>query len=342
MRFRRPGFALLALPACLLAAQEPDPRYTDVRVALVPQAEGIVIDGRCDDPGWRTAVWSEGFVLFGKSGAPVAGTRFAAARVGDRLVFAVRCDEPLKVLSHDLQERDSMTVFADDHVELFIDPHHDHRHYQHVAVNVSGSIYDEQDKDRGWNCDFRSAVATYAGGWSVEISLAMADLGIRPGEDGVLGFNVCRWRNLGGEAAEWSKTIGGFHDPVRFGHLVFGDVDTVIASEERLRLDERFGRIVLDGPPESSLRVSAACSRSSGERLIAAVAAVPAPTQTGKLSAFLAASRADAERLASARSHGAEVVEAERAVITRLDGFDESVWSCRVSDLLDRASAPGR
>jgi len=117
-------------------------------------------------------------------------------------------------------------IWYEDAVELFIDPHFDHRDYVHIGINSLGvtsdhSISTERGREEAWNADAEVAAHVGADFWSLEYRL---DLGQRevpqPSSGDVWGFNFVRvFRGV--EYSQWVRTYEGGHRPDEFGLLVF-------------------------------------------------------------------------------------------------------------------------
>ena len=212
---------LLAVPAARLPA-DTHPIY----VYPCPKVDGPVrLDGRLDEPCWQRAPVVSGFTLFQKRTAVDPQTSFRVVHDDANLYFGIVFDEPLaaKLAKTPPDAHDSGTAFRRECVELFVDPRHDHAEYYQFAVSLTETIYDARAMDPTWNSRLRVATRLGKTSWTMELALPMADLGVKRLRAGtVIGFNVCRDREIGPERqwSHWAVVDGGFHDPVRFAHLV--------------------------------------------------------------------------------------------------------------------------
>lgn len=192
--------------------------------AALPRSEAAVsVDG---DPG--EACWTAAGVVAplqreDGGGESTAATRVLALAAPDALLLAATCPEPqpeaivAKATVHDAEQ-----VYQDDCLEFFVEPLKGLGDYLHFVVSASGMRYDGRNADKAWNGEWTAATKRTATGWTVEVRIPWATLGLtgppKAGEG--LGFNVCRLRNAAGEPSQWSLTGGSSHQPARFGTLV--------------------------------------------------------------------------------------------------------------------------
>lgn len=198
------------------------------------RAEGrVVVDGKLDDPAWRGTAWTWGFVLLGSGKPARAQTLFATLYDDRNLYVAVECMEPnVKGIIVRHRERDS-SVWFDDAVEVFVAPGRSRSRYFQFVVNAAGVKFDCEGRkfdgistDHSWNGNWLAAAKVGRDSWTVELAIPFSTLGLekpRPWE--VLGFNVCRDRQPGGEGkvfewSSWAPLVKGFHEPENFGLLV--------------------------------------------------------------------------------------------------------------------------
>ena len=107
-------------------------------------------------------------------------------------------------------------VHSDDSVEVFLSPTCD-RSYVQLAANSRGA--QKMSKPVKWDA------AAAAGGnvWTVEIRIDFASLARAPKAGDRWAANFCRVQQRLKEASAWSPTDRSFHQPERFGILVFGE-----------------------------------------------------------------------------------------------------------------------
>ena len=195
----------------------------------------IRMDGRLDEPCWQQSPVVSGFTLFQKRTVVDPQTSFRVVHDDANLYLGIVLDEPLvpKLAKTSPDARDSRTAFRHECIELFIDPRHDHAEYYQFAASLTETIYDARAMDPTWNSRLRVATRLGKTSWTMELALPMAELGVtrlRPGM--VIGFNVCRDREIGPERqwSHWAVVDGGFHDPVRFAHLVLSPTPEQLGS----------------------------------------------------------------------------------------------------------------
>ncbi len=247
--------ASLAAVICvgLCAAVWAEDQY-DIKVYPCPRAYGTVaIDGDLGEADWSRAPLVSGFTFHNK---PELVEPQASLRVmydDTNLYFGVVCDEPrVDKLTPISRARDSREVFHGEAIEIFVDPTHDHGTYYQFGINAAASIYDSFRTETSWSADARAATVLGTDSWTLEVAIPWADMGVKPEAGAVIGFNVCRDRQLGVEKlwANWSQTAANFHDPERFAHAVLSpDAQKLGALEEEYRQGARTGPIVFLGPP---------------------------------------------------------------------------------------------
>jgi len=266
----RTGLALLLLGFVALSgsvAGEPGPlaevwkRFGPPVMRVARPAEPPVIDGKLDDAAWQQA---QGVTLGFLTGRWEKPTQKTEARVlaDDRAIyFAVRCHEaePQRVTA--AGERRDGPLWEGDTIEFFLDPGHreTRRRYAQVIVNPKGAILDSKDGDARWNADLSVKTGSFEGGWTVELAVPMADLGVGGAIPKVWGLNINRQRpELGqiapvkgirghyeklkepgqyreGEDSSWSPTYcHSSHIVQRFGHAVLETGTVEVKPPERL------------------------------------------------------------------------------------------------------------
>jgi hypothetical protein len=122
------------------------------------------VDGVLDDAAWAEAEPAGPFWDF-QTGAP--STHDTTAWMGlhkANVYVAFRCAEAeMEKLTVEPLPPDSMTVYARDHVELFLAPDALKPAYYHFSVDVDGNRHDEMPGNDSWRCDWEAAVADVAG-----------------------------------------------------------------------------------------------------------------------------------------------------------------------------------
>lgn len=179
------------------------------------------LDGVLDDPVWQT---TESAALSVRLWTTAPLTQQTSARVcydDENLYVAVRCHEARMDLLRALHRDASGPVWQDDCVEVFVQPDLGGRwhYYFHAVVNPLGVGWDDYGLQSRWQC----AAGRWEGGWSVEMAIPFSVIGAPAPQTGdCWGVNVTREERPHAETLSWAPVRGGFHEPDRFGRLVFG------------------------------------------------------------------------------------------------------------------------
>lgn len=196
----------------------PTPTVVVKRTATAP-----VIDGRVDEPIWSEATAIS--ILHTNLGDPApVQTEVRLAYDDAKLYIAYLAKEPnVASLKETVTKRDG-PVFYDDSLELFIDPWARRREYFQLSANLLGAQFDAKVNDSGVNLEWSAAGARNADGWSIEVAIPFASLGVEPPKPGTawaINFARNRWVKGEPEYLAWSAPYGGFHRPERFGTIIF-------------------------------------------------------------------------------------------------------------------------
>jgi len=243
--------ALTALAMSMLAGAALAAGDTyDIKVYPCARAQGpITLDGTLDEPSWQAAPLVGSFTYYNRPEMVDPQTFFRVLYDTQRLYFGIVCDEPqMKKVVSVAQARDAREVFASETIEIFVDPKHTHTDYYQFAVNVAGSMYDSRGQDAYWNADIAAGTAMAEDHWTLEFAIPFSDLGIEPQRGALMGFNVCRDRQVvnARQWSNWAQTKANFHDPDRFGHLVLSPTAMQIGQMgAQLRKGDRQGSIVI-------------------------------------------------------------------------------------------------
>jgi hypothetical protein len=185
------------------------------------------IDGRLDDTCWQGVPGAADFQRNDGQGQAREQTRAWLAYDDKNLYVALECQESEPQTLISLVDQDGGEVWRDDSVEVFLDRNHDHQSYTQYVANVAGY---KSGIDRGSGlptAGWQVATGRTAKGWVVEMALPFN--GAAPGPGEMWGLNLCRTRPARPQAepeySSWAYTGGGFHNPEKFGHVVFGSGD---------------------------------------------------------------------------------------------------------------------
>jgi len=218
------------------------PRYT-IRRATSP----VTIDGRMDEPAWKTARSVGDFVFPWRESGKKEQT-VAKMLWDDRCLYvAYRCEDALFWADH--SDRDS-SVWMDDCVEVFTAPNPDQPdNYFNIEMNVRNAFLDQHHPDgpgkevaEEWNSSGIKIATTIDGtlnedsdtdrSWILEAAIPFANFAKvakhtppKPGDVWHLNLN-----RLGGRTnpqfSQWSASTTEepqFHAPRDFGRVVFAE-----------------------------------------------------------------------------------------------------------------------
>lgn len=220
-------------------------------VGFVDQAP--LIDGDMSDPCWRDAAVLAPFVSLGTARLPSQRTVARLCADANNVYVGFWCwEDAMDRLRLQAATNDTGQAWADDCVEVFLAPDGKADVYYHVIVTANGAIDDEwvwaggQRGDMGWSFRGSAAQRRSSQGWTCEIAMPCAALGVSSIE-GTWRASVARAEQPHSEWSSWPALVAGFHEPDRFGLLVWSPKPAVT----QLRIDP-----VLIG--ENSLSVTAA------------------------------------------------------------------------------------
>jgi hypothetical protein len=199
-----------------------------------------VIDGNGDDVCWRTAL--VGLMNDWKTGSPPqVGSAFRFTHDATNLYLLARCLEPeVAKLKAECTQHDE-DVFFDDCIELHVTGLADPSRTYQIIVNSEGVVEDlayqrneggEMVGSKAWSCaGLKAAARVDAAGYTVELAVPLAEIGVTFAPGVLLTANVCRERYAGQEGTQgpelqsWSVAPDGFNDPRRFGQIVLSSGD---------------------------------------------------------------------------------------------------------------------
>lgn len=197
------GF-LLMLVAAGLAAQEP------VKVPLLVPAP--VIDGVVNADEWRMA----GRITNLRQVEPVEGaepterTEILLCHDGDAICIGIRCHDSEPENVHASLRRRDADLDPDDRVEILIDSYLDRRNGYFFQMGAGGSRGDALIGSNGmqfaksWDTLWEGTVTQDAGGWSAELRIPAASLGMSATHES-FGFNVRRIIKRKNEEVRWAS-----------------------------------------------------------------------------------------------------------------------------------------
>jgi hypothetical protein len=208
------------LPQKILTAS-PKARSTPPKAYAPPSGSALVIDGKAGADEWKNA-----YKIFLNSN--LAGTAGAAQKTEvllmhdkDNIYIAFKCFERTVNKIKTQKRGHDGDFWADDSVELFFAPQGTNTYF-HFGVNASGSTYDGNKKNNGWNSGFKAAVQKGKESWSAELGIPVQKLGGSISNTWKVNFHRNRYTSGSLQEIAWSPTFSGnSHVPDRFGSLIF-------------------------------------------------------------------------------------------------------------------------
>jgi hypothetical protein len=266
--------------------------FDDVALLGAPSTEAVrgtpTVDGKLDDACWQPERAISQFVLHTGAGLPKINPQAWLAYDDENLYVAFRCPHPAGATLKQQATRHDGDTWLDDSVEVFLDPWHGHREYYQFCVNCLGVIRDTHGTATQWESGARAKVQRAQAEWTAELAIPYAAIGLTLDTGETWGINLVRNDRANGETSTWS--LGGFHNPGRFGNIALkpgltrflrADLETQLARKERERaavLDElRAGELAPAQMAEPTKLLDEA--RESANRLRAVAqgkAAIPA------------------------------------------------------------------
>lgn len=216
----------------------------DLVVHSFSTSDDIRIDGALTEAAWQAKPVF--LVPLKRTDDPNALTAVRTAWSDEYLYIAFDCEEnSFDDTSVVKRTNDDGSIWQDNSVELFIGAG---RRYHHIAVNSAGSVsdwaVDGTKKDITWNSGARIAVAHDNERWTAEIAVPLAAIGGKQ-ENGYI-VNFCRSRTMlknkkFDQLSTWSPFLkGGFHEPERFGKILFIKDASAIPDDGNLLVNGSF------------------------------------------------------------------------------------------------------
>ncbi|MBM4082513.1 MAG: hypothetical protein FJ278_22600, partial [Planctomycetes bacterium] len=160
---------------------------------LCDKARPPQLDGKLDDACWKNAAVYSDFHKLGTGKPAEFRTEVRASHDGERLYVAVRCHQDTNVLLAWTHGRDDR-VWREDGVEFLINRLSDTTKEQRcqIILNTKGNIWDYYNGDQKWDGDIKTGIAIEPTFYTIEASLPLKDIGITPGKERFIRFNVSR------------------------------------------------------------------------------------------------------------------------------------------------------
>src|ERR1700737_458512 len=184
---------------------------TDTGASAVRTDTPPVIDGKDDDPVWRTAPVISGFTQWSPTEGkqPRFRTEAKVAYDASNLFVYVRAFDPhpdsiIRILAR----RDTYT--PSDMIWLFVDSYYDHRTGYEFGVNAAGvkidhAIYDDGNEANGWDAVWDAATTSDPLGWAAEFRIPLTQLRYTTARNHTFGFTIDRDIYRYAERVSWPK-----------------------------------------------------------------------------------------------------------------------------------------
>jgi len=211
--------------------------------ATIPRVEAApAIDGRLNDEAWKAA--KENLLVNAITGGkPKQSTEFQMAHDERNLYVFIRAVEKgQESHQHGPAVRDAQEIYANDAVEVYLQPAGTDGAYYQIVANPKGGLLDlkwlRPGEEMSWQAKgIQVGGDVHTDDWNVELTIPFADLGVaapKPGD--TWRANVCRTEVPGSRNWNaWSSTGGEFHRPERFGLLRFVGIGKVVQDSLTLR-----------------------------------------------------------------------------------------------------------
>jgi hypothetical protein len=174
------------------------PLTTVAQIRAVRAAQPAVIDGRLDDPIWRSAERVSGFVQRDPTeGAAASESTVVYVAYDDAAIYigARMFDHHPDSIVARLGRRDAYA--NSDRFNVFLDPYHDRRSGVYFGVDAAGTLYDgvlmnDDWDDDSWDGVWDGRVRIDSLGWTAELRIPYSQLRFRAAPENVWGVNFSR------------------------------------------------------------------------------------------------------------------------------------------------------
>jgi hypothetical protein len=181
-------------------------------------AEAPMLDGRVDDPVYRTVPALGDFLQQEPDeGAPATERTEVWILFDSRAVYvAGRCwdSHPESEVANEMR-RDGQGILDNESVGVTFDTFFDHRNGYLFQISLAGGLFDgyitdERDMNRDWNTVWDARTARFDQGWTFEMAVPFKSLRFRDGQQ-VWGVNVrriVRWKNEMASVSQLPAALG--------------------------------------------------------------------------------------------------------------------------------------
>jgi len=226
------GAGLVSSNACfaqqdLLSKDIPSPAmptgaWTKTSFQIAKTEVAPKIDGKLDDPCWKTALHVNGFYRFRSADPVKEQTEAWICADKNRLYFAFHCldSHPELIRANETQREGN--IDHDDYVGLAIDSQGTRRNVSQFSVTARGTQLTQLEggtaENLSWAGDWTAATQRVSDGWTAEISIPFALLRY---PKGAKNFPLVLLRQLAREtnAEIWPHIpLGGDSNPIQYLH----------------------------------------------------------------------------------------------------------------------------
>lgn len=239
-------YLLLAGMLAMNAAAQDDAVPTPKRVEIPKISKEITIDGKLDEDTWHQAAVIEDFQENMEGGPAPEASTLHLAYDEENLYLGWSCKD--KDILATYTERDA-SLWDEEVLEFFVAPHEDISRYFELQWNPLNTVFDaiivntldeagmseSFEGQHDWTAEGMEHGVTVQGtvadpsdtdeGWQVEVAIPFATLESEtPAAGDVWRGNFYRYSRTTGEEVvyvAWSPTYDHYHQPSRFGYLVF-------------------------------------------------------------------------------------------------------------------------
>ncbi len=208
----RPGAELFFLG-------EDSPKHSKRVLTAVRTPTPITMDGKEDDV-WLARKGIKGFTV--KAEKPPEGGRETEVKAlyDDRALYLfIRNHYPdLATLKLDPDLNPSQIWMAES-VEIFLSPARDYSQFLQLMANPDAKKWSNKFSQKNWNKDWEVATQKTENAWTLEVAIPFASFKRKtPANGEAWGANFGR---NSGKTSSWSPIKGSFHQPVKFGYILF-------------------------------------------------------------------------------------------------------------------------
>jgi hypothetical protein len=243
------------------------PRLPYLAIPVISSAP--VIDGHMNDSEWAGASGVSGLLRYGNDRLSSNKTDIRVCYDSNAMYISWRRYQT-RIAKSEATARDG-ALWADDAVELFIQPKQGVGPYYQFIGNAAGVYWDSQGPDGKWNGEWTYAASVTTSYWEAELRVPWSNFsGGVPSVGTVLGFNFCTDVQDQPPSSDTWAPLGtsSFHEASKYGSLVISGSCPVV----------RLGTPVLSG----SANIGAVIDLSNQSEESKTLRAVVEITRAGK------------------------------------------------------------